>query len=675
MDGIVPQMRSEHWRAYGSSNFKNYVSFGMIPSDKATIMLLLDNVDLATGKFFFNDSQTGTKQAYTFDLNWVRKHTRFNDEGEKPEGNRDMDNRIWTTYFSNKQQSQYKSGRGYLEALLEKLVRSKKKSDVSDFVMLQILYQLTMIWTPTARMNAPRHMFKYVARVDAVDHFPWATIIYKELWDSFKAVKKATKGLTYLSGCAPLLSLWYYEISNIKEPAKVDESKPPMTNWTLEGKKVGSLRTTTITKKSEAAIHILPEHDLPRYVHEEIKHKSTKRRAEMEEEATGEKASRKKRVEKGDDAYKKLVMLNEAYEQELVARGVDTMAIKAEIEKRFEEEKQIMPKKEEPQIERQDEAEKEEGKEEKAEGEGDQGQEVGIELEQSEARKVVEEVPKKKRGRKRREEGESTLGEFVQGLRARSRRTTKKPKSLESPYCTEMPKKKMKGKKSVVLVKDDDDKGETIEEKKPREMAHPPMRTSVPQLWRREKTEDEKKLLSMLNMGIPSAQDFDIRLPGTVDEGFYHNFTVRDVPDASEDENKWLQHFLTLQVDKRIVLEVEDQTINRYDILHLLRGGPLKDETVEALVARLRNWLKLPENAARDRKFAIITSYFSIWLLTASKLDERKIYKNYIKKHIDEGKDVLIIPICHADHWHVVEVNPGQKKMQALQLRWPRGMG
>ena len=35
-----------------------------------------------------------------------------------------------------------------------------------------------------------------------------------------------------------------------------------------------------------------------------------------------------------------------------------------------------------PQIERQDEAEKDEGKEEKAEGEGDQGQEVGIELEQ-----------------------------------------------------------------------------------------------------------------------------------------------------------------------------------------------------------------------------------------------------------------------------------------------------
>ncbi|ONK60985.1 uncharacterized protein A4U43_C08F24790 [Asparagus officinalis] len=136
MDGIAPRMRAEHWRAYGSSNFKNYVSFGPIPADKATIMLLLDHLDLATGKFFFKDSQTRTPQAYTFDVNWVRKHTRFNDEGEKPKGNRDTENRIWNTYFSNKQQSQYKSGRDYLEALLERLVQSRKRTDVSDFIML-----------------------------------------------------------------------------------------------------------------------------------------------------------------------------------------------------------------------------------------------------------------------------------------------------------------------------------------------------------------------------------------------------------------------------------------------------------------------------------------------------------------------------------------------------------
>ncbi|XP_020243292.1 uncharacterized protein LOC109821519 [Asparagus officinalis] len=112
----------------------------------------------------------------------------------------------------------------------------------------------------------------------------------------------------------------------------------------------------------------------------------------------------------------------------------------------------------------------------------------------------------------------------------------------------------------------------------------------------------------------------------------------------------------------RTIFEVEGHTICRYDMLHLLRGGRLKDEIIEALVASLRTWLKLPINAHVERKYAIVTSYFSIWLLTASNLDERNVYKNYIKKHIDEGKDVLIIPICHADHWHVLEVNLGQKK-------------
>ncbi|XP_020246587.1 uncharacterized protein LOC109824406 isoform X3 [Asparagus officinalis] len=382
MDEIAPRMRAEHWRAYGSSNFKNYVSFGAIPADKATIMLLLDHLDLATGKFFFKDSQTGTPQAYTFDVNWVLKHTRFNDEGEKPEGNRDTENRIWNTYFSNKQQLQYKSGRDYLEALLKRLVRSRKRTDVFDFVMLQILYQLTMIWTLTARMNAPRHMFKYIDRLDMVDNLSWATIIYKELWDSFKAAKIAKKGQTYLIGCAPLLSLWYYEISNIKEPVRVDESKPPMINWTLEGKKVGSVRTTTILKKSEAAIHILPEQDVARYVHEEIKQKLTMVKAKVEEEVTGEKSLGKKRVQKENEAYEKLVMLNEAYEQVLVTHGVDILAIIVETEKTFAEEKHIRQNKGEPQIEKEWEAEKEEGKEDETLIEGDQTQDMDIKLEE-----------------------------------------------------------------------------------------------------------------------------------------------------------------------------------------------------------------------------------------------------------------------------------------------------
>ncbi|ONK59436.1 uncharacterized protein A4U43_C08F6410 [Asparagus officinalis] len=128
----------------------------------------------------------------------------------------------------------------------------------------------------------------------------------------------------------------------------------------------------------------------------------------------------------------------------------------------------------------------------------------------------------------------------------------------------------MKGKKVVVVVKDDDDKGE----------------------------KDKEKPLAI------SHEDFDIRLPGTVDEGFYHNFTIQDVPDVSNDKNKWLQYFLTLKVDKRTVYEVENQTISRYDMLFFISGGRLKDETVEALVAKLYKWLKLPENADRENLVA-----------------------------------------------------------------------
>ncbi|ONK55472.1 uncharacterized protein A4U43_UnF2670 [Asparagus officinalis] len=402
MDGIAPRMRAEHWRAYGSSNFKNYVSFGPIPADKATIMLLLDHLDLATGKFFFKDSQTRTPQAYTFDVNW-------------------------------------------------------------------------------------------------------------------------------------------------------------------------------------------------------------------------------------DEAYEKLVMLNEAYEQALVARGVDILAIKAETEKKFAEEKRIRQNKGEPQIdealsegdqtremdieleEAKVEAEKEEGKGEEGGKEGDQTQAMGSEQE--------------KKGRKRREGGDDTLKVFVSGLRAKSQRTTKKPKFLESPFQTELPKKGRKGKKGVVVVGDDDDKGEK-DEGKPLAVSHLGRSTSVAELWKREKSEEEKKLLETLNMGIPSSQDFDVRLPGTINEGFYHNFTVEDIPDVLADENKWLQHFLTLKVDNRTIFEVEDHTICRYDMLHLLRGGRLKDEIIEALVASLRTWLKLLINAHVERKYAIVTSYFSAIL---------------------EGREVMDIEVLHRE--------------------------
>ncbi|ONK56214.1 uncharacterized protein A4U43_C10F5300 [Asparagus officinalis] len=265
--------------------------------------------------------------------------------------------------------------------------------------------------------------------------------------------------------------------------------------------------------------------------------------------------------------------------------------------------------------------------------------------------KVAEEVPKKKKGRKKREESDDILEAFVHGLRAKSQRTTKKHKFLESPFQTEMPKKKRKRKKCVVVVEDDDDKGEKDEEK-PLVISHLGMRTSVAELWKRGKNEEENNLLGMLNMGIPSSQDFDIMLPGTINEGFYHNFIIQHIPDVSENENKWLQHFLTLKADKRTVFEVEDHTICRYDMLHLLHCGRLKDETVESLVARLRTWLKLPENAHVERKFAIVTLYFSVILEGREAMNVEALHR---ESHMLRAGLVAQI-ICEGREWKMLRL-------------------
>ncbi|ONK58554.1 uncharacterized protein A4U43_C09F14270 [Asparagus officinalis] len=143
-------------------------------------------------------------------------------------------------------------------------------------------------------------------------------------------------------------------------------------------------------KKSEAAIHILPKQDMMWYVHEEIKQEPRKMKAKREEEVDSENSLRKKRVKKEEwsqstvaftEAYDKPSMLTEVYEQELVTCGVDTMTIKADIEKRFVEQKQGREKKdEEPQMERKDEAEKEYDQRKNIEEVKDDRVDMGIEI-------------------------------------------------------------------------------------------------------------------------------------------------------------------------------------------------------------------------------------------------------------------------------------------------------
>ncbi|XP_020262249.1 vicilin-like seed storage protein At2g18540 [Asparagus officinalis] len=157
--------------------------------------------------------------------------------------------------------------------------------------------------------------------------------------------------------------------------------------------------------------------------------------------------------------YDKLSMLNKVYEQELVARSVDMMAIKADIEKRFAKQKQGRGKKDE---ERKDETEKEDDQGKEMEEVKDDRVDMVIEVEEPEEVKVTDEVTENKKGRKRREE-------------------------------RVIPRKRSKWKKVVFVVKDDEDKREKEEEKE-LAISYANMRTSVEELWRREKTREEKNI-------------------------------------------------------------------------------------------------------------------------------------------------------------------------------------
>ncbi|ONK69655.1 uncharacterized protein A4U43_C05F25340 [Asparagus officinalis] len=100
--------------------------------------------------------------------------------------------------------------------------------------------------------------------------------------------------------------------------------------------------------------------------------------------------------------------------------------------------------------------------------------------------KITEEVTEKKKRKTRRKETYETLKEFVHGLQAKSQRTTRKLKFLESLFQTVILKKRSKGKKSLIMVEDDDDKREK-EEDKELAIAYADTRTSVEDLWIREK--------------------------------------------------------------------------------------------------------------------------------------------------------------------------------------------
>ncbi|XP_020275874.1 uncharacterized protein LOC109850304 [Asparagus officinalis] len=216
MQNLVTRMGPRHFAAYEDSVFRHYVQFGPPGVDLPTFEHILSQWDKKSKKFVFTDRNDGEEIPCSFNLEWVMEHTWFSNEGLHVDHNRDRKNRIWSRFFDKPETGGSSSiappkggpTRRNVEDLLLKLVLSSDRRDVKDFVLLQILYQLSMIWCPSSVSGVPRHLFKYVDSIEQVNNTAWGTYIFSETSDAIeRALKGPEPGKTtlYLQGCTPLV--------------------------------------------------------------------------------------------------------------------------------------------------------------------------------------------------------------------------------------------------------------------------------------------------------------------------------------------------------------------------------------------------------------------------------------------------------------------------------------
>ena len=83
-----------------------------------------------------------------------------------------------------------------MEELLTTLVESNRIGDIEDFVLLLILYQLSMIWLPNTKQAISKYLFKYCNTLKSVQVVAWAMSIHEKtirgVQDAKRAMEKGT---------------------------------------------------------------------------------------------------------------------------------------------------------------------------------------------------------------------------------------------------------------------------------------------------------------------------------------------------------------------------------------------------------------------------------------------------------------------------------------------------
>jgi len=97
-----------------------------------------------------------------------------------------------------------------VKELLKTLVESKRVKDIDDFVLLQVLDQLSMFGSWTQNKTIPKYLFKYCRTLKTVQATACVRAIHEETVRAVRDVKRAMEKDVvdaYMPDCAPLVNV------------------------------------------------------------------------------------------------------------------------------------------------------------------------------------------------------------------------------------------------------------------------------------------------------------------------------------------------------------------------------------------------------------------------------------------------------------------------------------
>ncbi|XP_020241804.1 uncharacterized protein LOC109834396 [Asparagus officinalis] len=231
--------------------------------------------------------------------------------------------------------------------------------------------------------------------------------------------------------------------------------------------------------------------------------------------------------------------------------------------------------------------------------------------------------------------------------RPKAKRVSKRSKFKRTPYTEG--KRKKKEKISIDILESPEPKVKLAEK-----VTHFYPGIQIPTfdaLSFKPMTDEEEALLGELNNELPDPTLFNLRIIDSTG-AFVHNLKipspVAERLDKAEIDS--LTKFCSQKIHKRYnVIVTTNSTINREELLYVLRGGRLDDKVEEAVLDTI-------SQEAYGKGYGVVSVFF-LHSLYGLEVNNYEHYLNFIDKYTAYRIEHLLIPLVRDDHWHLVEVD------------------